>query len=96
MSHPHGGRGNYFRPIHTFQQAREYVSHGTVTFISTTGERISAKLGKVKDVTIPAIVFEGENSRHGNVCCECWGYRMNCSGTRIGQCTEALDRHMTE
>lgn len=94
MSHPHGGQGNYFSPVHTFEQAHEYVSHGTVTFISTTGERISAKRGKVKDGTIPAIVFEGENSRHGDVCCECWGYRRNCSGTRIGQCTEGLDRHM--
>ncbi len=95
MSHPRGGQGNCFSPVYTFEQVYEYVGHGTVTFISTTGERISARRGKVKGGTTPAIVFEGENSRHGNVCFACWGYRRNCSGTRIGQCTEGLDRHMT-
>lgn len=95
MSHPLGGQGNYFSPVHTFEQAYEYVGPGSVTFNSTTGERISAKRGRTKDDRTTTIVFEGENSRHGNVCHACWGYRSNCSGTRIGQCTEALDKHMT-
>jgi hypothetical protein len=95
MSHSRGGKGNYFSPVHTFGQVYEYVGYGTVTFISTTGEQISARQGKAKDGTTLAITFEGENSIHGNVCWACWGYRMNCSGTRIGQCTEGLDRHMT-
>jgi hypothetical protein len=95
MSHPHGGQGNYFRPVHTFEQVYGYVGHRILTFTSTTGEQIRAKQGTTKDGTTPTIVFEGVNSRHGNVCRACWGYRCNCSGTRIGQCTEALDTYVT-
>jgi hypothetical protein len=96
MSHPRGGRGSYFNPTHSFEQICQYIGHGIVTFASTTGELIRAGQGKTKDGITPTIVFIGEKSRHGNVCHACWGYRCNCSGTRIGQCTEALDRHMTE
>jgi len=95
MAHPDGGQGNHFSPAHTFEQVYEYVGDGAVTFISTTGERISARRGKAKDGTTSAIAFRGERNRHGNVCWACWGYRVNCSGTRIGQCTEGLDKHMT-
>ena len=94
MPHSHGGQGNYFSPVHTFEQVYEYIGHGSVNFISTTGERIYVRRGKTSDGT-PAVVFLGENSIHGNVCWACWGYRMNCSGTRIGQCTEGLDKHIT-
>lgn len=96
MSHPQGGQSNCFSPIHTFEQAYEYVGRNSITFASTTGEQISARRGKAKDGITPTIVFEGENGRHGNVCRACWGYRNNCSRTRIGQCTEALDKHMSE
>jgi hypothetical protein len=95
MPHPNCGMGNYFTPVHTFDQAYEYLGVGSLLFISTTGERITARRAKAKDGITLTIVFEGENGRHGNVCGACWGYRRNCSGTRIGQCTEALDRHMS-
>ncbi len=95
MPHPDGGQGNYFSPVHTFDQAYEYIGDSSVSFTSTTGERITAWWGKARDGTTLTIVFEGENSRHGNVCHACWGYRNNCSQTRIGQCTEALDKHMS-
>ncbi len=95
MPHPDGGQGNYFHPIHTFAQAYQYVEHGDISFSSTTGEQLIARRGKTKDGSTPTIVFFGENSKHGNVCPACWGYRSNCSGTRIGQCTEALDRNMS-
>lgn len=95
MSHPRGGQGNYFNPTHTFEQAYEFVGNNLIIFASTTGEQISAGRGKAKDGITPTIVFEGENSRHGNVCHACWGYRCNCSRTRISQCTEALDKHMS-
>jgi hypothetical protein len=43
MPHPDGGRGNYFRMFHTFEQAFVHVGQATLQFISTTGERIIAK-----------------------------------------------------
>lgn len=95
MPHPDDGRGNHFNPIHTFDQAYEYVGVRHVSFTSTTGERIVAKRGRARDRITVTIVFEGENTVHGNVCHACWGYRGNCSRTRIGQCAEALDGHMT-
>lgn len=95
MPHPDGGQGNYFNPVHTFDQAYEYVDDGSVSFTSTTGERINARRGKARDRITLTIVFEGENNIHGNVCHACWGYRSNCSQARIGQCAEALDRHMS-
>ncbi len=89
MPHPNGGSGNTFTTIHSFAQAFARVGNG-LTFISTTGETIRANQGTTEDGVIPTIVFVGENSRHGNVCEACWGYRNNCSGTNIGQCVEAL------
>jgi len=94
VPHPDGGQGNYFRTFHTFEQAYAYVvGKGNVEFESTTGERIIARQGQTRggDSTI---VFLGENAVHGNVCRACWGFRINCAGSRIGQCTEALDRHL--
>ena len=91
MPHPDGGHGNYFNPVHTFDQAYAYVGGGNVSFTSTTGERITARRGMARDGVTPTLVFEGENCVHGNVCHACWGYRSNCSRTRIGQCVEALD-----
>ncbi len=95
MPHPKGGHGNFFNPKHTFGEAFALVSRGDVVFLSTTKEKIVATTGLAQDRLTPTIVFDGENSRHGNVCIECWGYRSNCSRTRIGQCTEALDEFMS-
>ena len=92
MPHPNGGYGNYFNPNHTFSEAYAFVNKGDVVFFSTTNEEITATTGFAQDRVTPTIVFYGENCRHGNVCPACWGYRSNCSRTRIGQCTEALDR----
>lgn len=95
MSHPNGGHGNNFRALHTFEQAYAYVGEDGMPFISTTGKRITARRGMARDGITKTIVFKGTNCIHGNVCYACWGYRENCSRTRIGQCTEALDRHMS-
>jgi hypothetical protein len=89
MPHPDGGHGNYFNPQHDFNQAYQYVGNG-VEFTSTTGEIIFATQGHTRNGN-PTIVFRGERVKHGNVCHACWGYRSNCSNTRIGQCTETLD-----
>jgi hypothetical protein len=94
MAHPDGGHGNYFNPTHSFEQAYAFVGKGGVVFRSTTNEEITARQGLAGDGMTPTIAFQGEKSRHGNVCPACWGYRGNCSETRIGQCTEALDKYM--
>lgn len=91
MAHPNGGRGNTFKTNHTFAQAFRYVGSHGVSFRSTTGEEIFARHGKTRDGDIDTIVFIGERSRHGNVCEACWRYRIDCNGSRIGQCAEALD-----
>jgi hypothetical protein len=62
-----------------------------VGFRSTTGEEINAIQGFTKDGKTPTIVFMGERHRHGSACRECWGFRKDCSGSFIGQCSEALD-----
>ena len=95
MPHPNGGYGNYFNPKLTFDEAYSFVAKGDLTFLSTTNEKITATIGLAQDRITPTIVFYGENSRHGNVCPKCWGYRSNCSRTRIGQCTEALDKFIS-
>lgn len=94
MGHPNGGRGNYFNPVHSFEEAYLFVGESGYTFWSTTQETLKATWGIAEDGVTPTIVFVGERSRHGNVCHACWGFRENCSGTRIGQCTEALDDSM--
>ena len=91
MPHPNGGRGNTFPTTHTFAQAFAHVGRGAVRFNSTTGEPITATTSFAADRVTQTITFEGVNSRHGNVCAACWGFRRNCSGTRIGHCVEPLD-----
>ena len=99
MPHPDGGRGNYFRMFHTLGQAFARVGQGPHQFISTTGERIIAKQklvrGRISQRITRTIEFIGERNRHGEVCHACWGFRLNCHGVRIGQCTQALDRSIT-
>jgi hypothetical protein len=94
MGHPDVGRGNFFKTYHSFQQAFDFVGLNGIDFKSTTGERIIASQSYASDSATPAITFNGENSRHGNVCAACWGFRQNCSGTRIGQCVEGIDLAM--
>jgi len=93
MPHPHGGRGNTFDTHHSFAEGYQYVGPRGVDFQSTTNETIWAKQGMARDGITRTIVFQGR-TRHGNVCESCWGHRLNCSGTRMGQCVEGLDREI--
>jgi hypothetical protein len=47
-----------------------------------------------RDGATPTIVFIGERNRHGSTCKACWGFRVDCNQSRIGQCAEALDAVM--
>jgi viroplasmin and RNaseH domain-containing protein len=73
MGHPNGGKGNTFKTNHTYEEAYQYVRSNSVSFLSTTDERIIAKAGYTKDKTTKTIVFMGERNRHGSTCKECWG-----------------------
>ena len=92
MAHPSGGSGGEFNAIHSFSDAYSFVGSRGVTFSSTTGERITATQSLTRDRTTPTIVFQGERSRHGSVCGACWGFRVDCNRSWVGQCAEALDR----
>ena len=91
MVHPNGGQGSRFPVNHLFLEAFSFVGKGGVTFRSTTGERIKARQGIAKDRRTPTIVFIGERSKQGSVCHACWGFRIDCNQSRVGQCAEALD-----
>lgn len=92
MAHPQGGRGNRLSTKHTFEQAYAHVGSRGTKFNSTTNEQISAKQGFAQDQVTRTIVYMGERTRHGSVCEACWGYRIDCNQSRIGQCSEALDQ----
>lgn len=94
MAHPKGGSGSRFPTCHTFESVYRFVGTDGFEFRSPTGELIRARGGTTRDGRTKTIVFQGERSTHGNVCTACWGFRENCSGARIGQCTEALDGAM--
>lgn len=91
MAHPNGGSGNTFSARHTFAEAHAFIGTKDLRFCSTTGEEITARQGLAKDGVTGTIVFVGEHTRHGNVCEACWGFRIDCNGSRIGQCAQALD-----
>jgi hypothetical protein len=93
MGHPDGGKGNVFSTVNTFEQAYAFVGIRDRQFLSIPTPRkaayeITAKHGLAEDGVTETIVFVG----HGNVCEACWGFRKNCSGTRIGHCVVPLDR----
>jgi hypothetical protein len=92
MAHPKGGNGNQFSTKHNFDQAYTHVGSKGIKFISTTGEQISAIQGIAQDKVTRTIVYMGERSRHGSVCEACWGYRIDCNQSRVGQCSEVLDQ----
>jgi hypothetical protein len=87
MAHPSGGSGNKFDTLHSFSEAYNFVGAQGIEFPSTTHQQVTARQGMTRDKITSTIVFEG----HGSVCNACWGFRLNCSGTRIGHCAEALD-----
>ncbi|OFZ56848.1 MAG: hypothetical protein A2452_06825 [Candidatus Firestonebacteria bacterium RIFOXYC2_FULL_39_67] len=92
MAHPNGGANQIIGMNHRFTDAVTKIrTYGNQTFTSTTGETICASLGKTRN-GLPAIIYTGKNSIHGNVCSKCWGFRVSCNGVLIGQCTETFDR----
>ena len=92
MAHPDGGGGNTFATHHTFEQARQMVGNG-FDFLSSTHRPTRARVGMTQDGARPTIAFAMEDAHGGgNVCQSCWGFRISCSGTRIGQWVEALDQ----
>ena len=91
MPHPDGGRGSFFHPKKSFEDAYNFIGLNGFIFTSTTGEKIKATRSSTKS-GLRAITFDGERSKHGNVCKACWGYIDNCSGAHIGQCSRALDK----
>ena len=91
MAHPSGSTGSRFQPLHSFTRALALVGPNGYKFQSTTGEQIKAQQGQARDGVTETIVFHGERNRHGSVCHACWGYRIDCNGSYIGQCAEALD-----
>lgn len=92
MAHPNGGQGNRFNTNHSFVQAYTFVGSEGVEFLSTTGEHIYARQGLARDGVTLTIVFIGERNRHGSACNACWGLRVDCNQSRIGQCAEALEK----
>lgn len=90
MSHPNGGQGNTFPITYSFRKAFEKLEAGDFAFKSNTGGNMTATRSNTAGGH-DAIVFHGENVMHGNVCSACWGYRMSCTGTRIGHAVEAFD-----
>ena len=92
MAHPKGGSGSRFAVRHSFTKAYAFVGPNGTTFKSTTGEPITARQGHTRDGSVDTIVFMGERNRHGSTCSSCWGFRIDCNQSRIGQCAEALDK----
>ena len=86
MAHGDGGRGNVFPVGVGFAAARRAVGSG-LEFQTARPQLVRARQGE-SDTTppLPTISFRD----HGTVCEHCWGYRVNCSGTRVGHCVEAL------
>lgn len=91
MAHPQGGSGSKFNTVHTFSQAYASVGPQGITFLSTTNEQITARQGFTRGKSAATIVFRGQRNRHGSVCEACWGFRVDCNGSRIGQCAEPLE-----
>ena len=91
MAHPKGG-SNPFEAKHSFAQAYGHVGQDGFTFDSTTYERITARQSVARDGFTPIIVFVGERNTPGRACVACWGFRVDCNGSRIGHCAEGLDR----
>ena len=90
MAHPSGG-SNPFDVKHSFAEAYKFVGAKGVAFRSRRNEKIKAHQSTAKDGVTPIIVFVGERHTHGRACEKCWGFRLDCNGSRIGQCAECLD-----
>ena len=93
MPHPDGGHGNKFKTQHTFKQAYKIVGDG-FDFLSTRNKPTRARIGVTDDGAQAISFYMEDGSRGGNVCQSCWGFRRNCSDTRVGQWVEGLDRFL--
>lgn len=91
MPHPNGGKGNMFQTYCNFNEAYLFIcKNEPYSFKSTTDNDVIARIGKSRNGD-KTIVFPG----HGSVCVSCWGYRRNCSNTRIGHCVEILSMQIS-
>ncbi|MFZ0731063.1 MAG: hypothetical protein WAM79_01940 [Candidatus Sulfotelmatobacter sp.] len=93
MPHPDGGRGSKFKTRSTFKQAYKAVSDG-FNFLSTKDKPTKARVSVTRDGAKGISFFMEDGSRGCNVCESCWGFRRNCSDTRIGQWVEGLNRSL--
>jgi hypothetical protein len=82
MPHPDGGRGNKFKTRNGFD------------FLSTKDKPTKARVSVTDDGAQAISFYMEDGSRGGNVCESCWGFRRNCSDTRIGQWVERLNRSL--
>jgi hypothetical protein len=94
MPHPDGGRGSKFKTQYAFKQAYKAVGNG-FDFLSTKDKPTKARVGVTDDGAQAITFYMEDGSRGGNVCQTCWGFRRNCSDTRIGQWVEGLDRSLS-
>ena len=93
MPHPDGGRGSKFKTQYTFKQAYKAVGDG-FDFLSTKDKPTKACVSATDDGAQAISFYMEDGSRGGNVCESCWGFRRNCSDTRIGQWVEGLNRSL--
>lgn len=93
MPHLDGGRGAKFKTRYTFECAYKAVGDG-FSFLSTKDKPTKARVSVTRDGAQAISFFMEDGNRGGNVCENCWGFRRNCSDTRIGQWVEGLDRSL--
>jgi hypothetical protein len=91
MAHPDGGKGGTFQTQQTFKEACAGVANRPVQFRSTTGKKTTARLGLTAGGQQTIAFYRQNGGWGGNVCEGCWGFRLSCVGTRIGQWAQALD-----
>jgi len=96
MAHPDGGGEAQFAPRVTFEQAYQQVQaleqeNRQAVSRTTRDAPVLVRTGNARN-GVPTLTFVG----HGNVCFACWGYRLNCSGTRIGHCVEPFAVRATD
>ena|SRR5450759_2528586 len=90
MPHPNGSQGNNFKVLHTFTNAFNAVALRGLAFRSTTGRAVRATQSFARDGATKVIRFrDTKGALKGNVCAACWGFRLSCTRTRIGQYLEA-------
>ena len=89
MAHLDGGKGNTFPVKHSFEEVLDKIGEGSIQFESTTGTVLTAKAGFSRQGH-RTITIRGKKHAYINVCPACWGFRLNCHGTRIGHAIEPL------